>query len=151
MLRHASGSGDNIIPDGIRDLLHDFLGHVMTMPNNLEQVKPRNRTLALCRIQRTLKAMPTSSEHPFADIGARLKWHRELLGLDQAAYVTRTKTIKRTAYSNWEVGATRLSLNGAMELVDAYGLSLDFLYFGNVDTLPMALRSAWMSKSHSNA
>lgn len=117
------------------------------MPNFLECVKQNNRTYAMTQVSSILGSMPTSADKPYADIGDRLKWHRDLLGVDQAEYVKRMKTVKRSAYSNWEVGSSRLSLNGAIEVCEAYGLSLDFLYFGNADTLPMALRSEWMSRS----
>lgn len=121
------------------------------MPTFLERVKPNVQPYPLRGGGRTFPAMPTTADKPFADIGARLRWHRELLGRDQADYVAPLKTTKRTAYSNWEVGASRLSLNGALEICDEYGLSLDFLYLGNADTLPMALRNAWLSSSKSKA
>lgn len=117
------------------------------MPTFLERVKPNCGTLAKNAPRRMLAPMPTTPDKPFAEIGERLRWHRETLGLEQQEYVDATRTVKRSAYSNWEVGSSRLSLNGAIELCDAYGLSLDFLYFGNADTLPMALRNAWLSRS----
>lgn len=117
------------------------------MPTFLERVKPQTDGLEKRRGQRNFAAMPTCADKPFSDIGERLLWHRELLGLEQLEYVSKTKTVKRSAYSNWETGSSRLSLNGAIEICEAYGLSLDFLYFGNADTLPMALRNAWLSRS----
>jgi hypothetical protein len=117
------------------------------MPTFLEYVKPTDVGFIQKSLARTIAAMPTSNDKPFSDIGERLKWHRETLGKDQGGYVAPLRTIKRSAYSNWEVGSSRLSLNGAIELARVYELSLDFLYFGNADTLPLALRNAWLSRS----
>jgi transcriptional regulator with XRE-family HTH domain len=87
-----------------------------------------------------------TEDKPYADIGHRLRWHRDLLGVDQAVFVAKLPSVKRQAYSNWESGSTRLSLNGALEIRRAYGLSLDFMYEGIADTLPMSLRQAWLDR-----
>jgi transcriptional regulator with XRE-family HTH domain len=79
---------------------------------------------------------------PFSEIADRLRWHRELMGLTQADYAAGIRT-KRAAYSLWEAGTHRLSLDGALALRHKHGLSLDFLYLGDDDALPMALRNAW--------
>lgn len=121
------------------------------MPSFLECVKPTECGFHQISLAGNIAPMPTTSDKPYADIGERLKWHRYLLGLEQADYVAPLKTVKRSAYSNWEVGSSRLSLNGALAIVDAYELSLDFLYCGNADTLPLALRNAWLSRSFSKA
>lgn len=82
---------------------------------------------------------------PFADIAERLAWHRDLLGLTQAQYAKKIGT-KRSAYSLWEAGSHRLSLNGALALRERFGLSLDFMYEGIDDALPMTLRNAWRER-----
>ena len=87
-----------------------------------------------------------STPKPYADIAERLRWHRDLLGMDQSEFVRRLPSVSRQAYSNWESGSTRLSLNGALEIRRAYGLSLDFMYEGIADTLPMTLRQAWLDR-----
>ncbi|PQO23384.1 hypothetical protein C2I36_08030 [Rhodobacteraceae bacterium WD3A24] len=84
-------------------------------------------------------------EKPYADIAARLKWHRELEGLDQRAYAAAIG-VKRSTYSLWEAGSHRLSLNGALALRRRWGLSLDFMYEGIDDALPMTLRRAWRER-----
>lgn len=117
------------------------------MPTFLEYVKPTERGFFSKEKACQNVRMPTAPDKPFSDIGDRLRWHREMLGLEQAEYVAPLPAVKRSAYSNWEVGSSRLSLNGALALSDVYGLSLDFLYLGNADTLPMALRNAWLSRS----
>ena len=82
---------------------------------------------------------------PFADIAARIKWHRSTVGLNQADYAA-SIGIKRPAFSLWEAGTHRLSLDGALALRTRYALSLDFMYAGNDDALPMTLRNAWRDK-----
>lgn len=91
-----------------------------------------------------------TDEKPYADIAERLRWHRELLGLSQADYAERINT-KRSAYSLWESGSHRLSLNGALEIRRTFGLSLDFMYEGIDDALPMTLRNAWLDRPRDNA
>jgi len=89
--------------------------------------------------------MNSSDPKPFSDISQRLKWHRNLEGLTQAEYAERIG-IKRSAYSLWEAGSHRLSLDGALALRRKYGLSLDFMYEGIDDALPMTLRRAWQDR-----
>lgn len=122
------------------------------MPTFLECVKPSQRGLPIARVRKKLATMPTDPDKPYTDIGQRLLWHRKLLGVDQAGYVQPLKGIKRGAYSNWETGASRLSLNGALEIRRVYGLSLDFMFVGNSDALALSLRNEWLSRpleSHS--
>ena len=120
--------------------------HANHMPNFLDCVKPSQSSLLQKTWNGILGGMNPPSEKPYQDIGERLKWHRSLLGLDQVDYVRPMLTIKRTAYSNWEAGSSRLSLNGALEIRERYGLSLDFLYAGIDDALPMTLRNAWRER-----
>ncbi|MBR9766001.1 MAG: helix-turn-helix domain-containing protein [Rhodobacteraceae bacterium] len=74
----------------------------------------------------------------------RIKWHRSLEGLTQEQYAARIG-LKRAALNNWESGEFRLSLDGAIAIRDAFGLSLDFLYFGEDGGLAEGLREAWRS------
>ena len=82
---------------------------------------------------------------PFSDIAARIRWHRALEGLKQADYATKAG-IKRSQLSNWESGQQRISIDGALALRETYGLSLDFIYEGIDDALPMTLRAAWRDR-----
>ena len=82
---------------------------------------------------------------PYQDIAARIKWHRDLMGLKQTEYAASINT-KRGALSLWEAGTHRLSLDGALALRTKYGLSLDFMYEGIDDALPMTLRNAWRDR-----
>ena len=83
---------------------------------------------------------------PYSDIAERLRWHRAVEGLDQAEYARRAG-LKRAQLSNWETGLYRLSIDGARALRRTYGLSLDFMYEGIDDALPMTLRKAWRDRS----
>lgn len=92
-----------------------------------------------------IRPMKPDRARPYLDIAERLFWHRSLEGLGQAEYGALIGATK-SRYSNWESGASRLSLDGALALRDVHGLSLDFLYMGDDEALPMTLRKAWRSK-----
>lgn len=78
-------------------------------------------------------------KNPYEDIAARIKWHRNLLDLSQEQYANLIGS-KRTALTNWETGQGRVSLDAALALRKKFGLSLDFIYEGIDDALPMSLR-----------
>lgn len=81
---------------------------------------------------------------PYADIAERLRLSREAIGdgqLTQKAFAAEAG-VGYEQYKNWESGAYRISVDGARALRKRYGLSLDFIYEGNVDALPMNLRNA---------
>jgi transcriptional regulator with XRE-family HTH domain len=82
-----------------------------------------------------------SDDAPFSDIAMRIRWHRSLEGLKQEDYAKKAG-IKRSQLSNWESGQQRVSVDGALALRRTYGLSLDFIYEGIDDALPMTLRAA---------
>lgn len=77
---------------------------------------------------------------PYEDIAARITWHRNLLGKNQSEYAEMIG-VNRTALVNWESGRQRVSLDGALILRKKFGLSLDFIYEGIEDALPMSLRN----------
>lgn len=96
--------------------------------------------------QKTIGSMEKNKPRPFADISERIKWHREkVIAVTQGDYAE-SIGVKRSALSLWEAGSHRLSLDGALALRRKYGLSLDFLYEGIDDALPMTLRNAWQDK-----
>jgi len=80
-------------------------------------------------------------DKPFSDQAKRLLWHRNLLGLSQADYAAKAG-LKRPAVNNYESGDFQIGLAAARALRSTYGLSLDFLYEGEVQALPMNLRNA---------
>ncbi|ULB12763.1 helix-turn-helix domain-containing protein (plasmid) [Cereibacter azotoformans] len=97
--------------------------------------------------QGIVSPMDESKPRPYSDIAERLKWHREVVmgGLSQDEYARRLG-VKRSALSLWEAGTHRLSLDGALALRSKYGLSMDFMYAGIDDALPMTLRNAWRER-----
>ena len=119
------------------------------MPNILAWVKPNDGALRQNTWRDTIIDMALKDK-PFGDIAYRIRWHREVTGLDQLPYAEKAG-LKRSQLSNWESGNTRLSLDGALLLRKTYGLSLDFMYEGIADALPMTLRSAWMDNPEVNA
>jgi transcriptional regulator with XRE-family HTH domain len=68
-----------------------------------------------------------------AVIGDRLKAVRKHEQLSQSAF-SASIGVAETAYGNWERGASRLSLDGAHAIRLKYGISLEFLYYGEFGT-----------------
>ena len=118
--------------------------HSLTMPNSLARVKTSERGLPQILWQATIPDMDLDSR-PFGDIADRIRWHRQLEGPDQREYAEKAG-LKRAQLSNWESGDYRLSLDGARALRRTYGLSLDFMFEGIEDALPMTLRAAWRDR-----
>jgi transcriptional regulator with XRE-family HTH domain len=88
---------------------------------------------------------------PFSDTAERIRWHRtQVERLKQADYAAKAN-VKRSQLSNWESGQQRVSIDGALALRRTYGLSLDFIYEGIDDALPMTLRAAWRDRPDVNA
>lgn len=96
-------------------------------------------------LRRMENAQEDLEDKPFGDIADRLRWHRALEGMEQKEYAE-AAGLKRSAYSNWETGDYRLSLDGARALRKTYGLSLDFLFEGEDEALSMTLRAAWRER-----
>jgi len=115
-----------------------------TMPSILAYVKPNDRQLRQITCRGNHRDMKESVK-PFADIAARIQWHRHLEGMEQKEYAEKAG-LKRSQLSNWESGSSRVSIDGALALRQTYGLTLDFIYEGMADTLPMTLRSAWIDR-----
>ena len=129
------------------DLMDGFIAHT---PHNAKLLGNRQaNSLALRQISWhfNLPAMSKDDEtpRPYADIAERLKWHRSIVGLNQDEYA-KSIGAKRSALSLWEAGTHRMSLNAALDLRSKYDLSLDFMYEGIDDALPMTLRNAWRDK-----
>mgnify|MGYP000120843412 CR=1 FL=1 len=136
----------------MNDLLGGASSHKRTMLNYSSLVKTSNTakanklSLPLVRKAKTIRDMTPKDTKPFLPIARRLRWHREdVEGMIQADYAEAIG-VKRTTYSLWEAGNHRLSLDGALALRKKYGLSLDFLYEGIDDALPMTLRKAWRER-----
>lgn len=83
----------------------------------------------------------------FADVGERIRWHRNYKKMTQAQYA-KTLSISRSRLSNWELGTRRPSLTEGMQMEKLHGLSLDFLYRGKDGNLPQDLFEAWRAQLH---
>lgn len=68
-------------------------------------------------------------------IAARLKRIREILDLDQKTFAAKAGFLPQT-YGPFETGKRDLTLDAAKKLRKAYGVTLDFLFFGNIGDLP---------------
>lgn len=72
-------------------------------------------------------------------LARRLKITREAIGLQPAEICRRIK-IGASAWSMFENGDRRITLNVANKLCDEFGLSLDWIYRNNPAQLPHELR-----------
>ena len=80
-------------------------------------------------------------------MAARLKLTRAALGLSQAE-LCRRADLSRNTYNQWERGHGRPDVHYAMRLCEAFGITLDWIYRGEIFGLPtavaeMALRSPY--------
>lgn len=82
-------------------------------------------------------------DKPYSDMAQRILWHRNLLGYTQEEYATKAD-LKRASINNYESGDFPVGLAAARKLRKTYDLSLDFIYEGIVEALPMNLRKAWL-------
>lgn len=135
---------DGLCPQGVDDMMDSSLVHDWQIAKSFSKDQANNAELRQLSCQRNLEGM-IDKPRPFSDIAERLKWHRTLIGLNQNEY-SASIGVKRSAYSLWEAGTHRLSLDGALALRNKYGLSLDFMYEGIDDALPMTLRNAWIDR-----
>jgi transcriptional regulator with XRE-family HTH domain len=67
-------------------------------------------------------------------VGQRLRITREALGKTQAAFCG-AAGISASAYNQFEKGSTRPSIDNAIAICDAHGLSLDWIYRGDMAML----------------
>ena len=75
------------------------------------------------------------------EIGARLALTRRALGYTQATMSTLMgSTTAGQAFANYEAGARRISLDHALVLCRTCGLTLAWIYQGQMDTLPPHIR-----------
>ncbi|MCF7700526.1 helix-turn-helix domain-containing protein [Loktanella sp. M215] len=77
----------------------------------------------------------------FADIAHRLRAVRAYYGYSSIEYAQQAD-VNPKSYSQWESGDHRISIDGAILLRERYGISLDFIYLGSVDTLPAKIANA---------
>lgn len=147
MERHAEPRHNGFRRQGIDNLMDRFLTH---SPHNAKLFSNRQANSSDLRQVSwhiIMQGMSKDDEtpRPYSDIAERLKWHRTLLGMNQDEYA-KSIGAKRSALSLWEAGTHRMSLNAGLDLRSKYGLSLDFMYEGIDDALPMTLRNAWRDR-----
>lgn len=68
-------------------------------------------------------------------VAARLKRVREILDLKKREFAERAG-LSEQVYGAYENAKRDLSLQAAKKLRKTYGLSLEFMYFGNMEDLP---------------
>lgn len=68
-------------------------------------------------------------------VAARLKAARDALQMSKRDFAERAGMGEQT-YGPFENGKRPLSLEAAKKLRKAYGLTLEFMYFGKIDDLP---------------
>jgi len=87
--------------------------------------------------------MSTIDESTAEKVANRLLFLREYLKISQKQFAIDIGTTAQHV-SNWEKARNRLSLQGALSICDAYGVTLDFLFLNRADTLPAHMRSEWL-------
>lgn len=74
-----------------------------------------------------------------AEIGQRLRRFREVVTKLKQKEFANQNGFQDTRYTNWETGERRIPPEHAMALCEKYGLTLDYIYRGRVNTLPLDL------------
>ena len=110
--------------------------------SRLKFVKQHEPELPFGREDETIPAMAKAQRKPIKQphqrsidaIADRLLRTRLALGLNQTALCARADLAKNT-YNQWECGRGRPGLDYAIRLCDAFGLTLDWIYFGDESCL----------------
>lgn len=89
----------------------------------------------MLEILRTLKA---------ETIGQRIRLVRTITGLTQEEFAKRAG-LSREQINNYERGEKRPSINAAVAICEAHGLTLDYLYLGRLHTLSAEMRDKVVS------
>jgi transcriptional regulator with XRE-family HTH domain len=71
-------------------------------------------------------------------VGKRLRYTCKALRLTSRDF-SASIDVRPNTYSQWETGSRLMDIVSATALADRYGLTLDWLYRGDVDTLSHAL------------
>ena len=77
-------------------------------------------------------------EQPFRVVGRRLAATREALGITQAE-LCRQLRVDPPRWNQYELGKRRITIEVALELRLAYGVTLDWIYVGDSSGLPPRL------------
>lgn len=74
-------------------------------------------------------------------VGARLKRAREVLGMSKRDFSEGAGLTEQT-YGPFENAKRPLTIEAAKKIRKAYGLTLEFMYFGKTDDLPYRIAKA---------
>ncbi|PCI53856.1 MAG: hypothetical protein COB36_11495 [Alphaproteobacteria bacterium] len=85
----------------------------------------------------------------YADISDRLRLIRKILDKTQPEF-GKDMGISKQTYAHYESGGTCIPPVRARRLLEIYGISLDFIYAGRIDTLPHKIARALSLKSDDN-
>jgi len=77
----------------------------------------------------------------YADIAHRLRAVRAYYDMPSNEFAA-LADVPPKSYSQWESGDFRVSIEGAIKLGARFGVTLDFVYLGRIDTLPTNLAKA---------
>jgi transcriptional regulator with XRE-family HTH domain len=83
-------------------------------------------------------------------VAERIRLTREALGLKQAAFA-RLVGIEPQALNNYESGLRRISVDQAIKICAATGVSLDWIYRGLSSGLPINLATALQQRQRSGS
>lgn len=104
--------------------------------------------LAITLCERHNAAMQSTSTA--VEIGARLKATREAFGLNGTAFA-KPAGIDQNRYSQYETGKRTLTMTAALALCRVYGLTLDWLFRGDISGLPHAIAIKLTGSRNSSA
>lgn len=82
-----------------------------------------------------IRAMLEHLEDKPEAVAARLQRVREVLGLSKKEFAERVG-LSEQSYGTFENARRDLTLQAAKKIRKTYGVSLEFIYFGNKDDLP---------------
>ncbi len=78
--------------------------------------------------------MSIEREYDAGRVGMRIRKIRKAHGLSQSQFALRAG-ISASAVGNWEQGLSRPGLNAAVKIIEAFDMTLDYLYLGRMHTL----------------
>lgn len=84
-----------------------------------------------------------SNEFSPKAIGNRLRFLREAKGVKHQTVMAKLVGASQSRYSNWENGIGVIPVEFAVKICSLTGATLDFIYVGNLSSLPMNLASEW--------
>ena len=81
----------------------------------------------------------TTDTANYKPLGIRLAATRLALGVARPVQMCKAIDVKPNTYSQWEAGTRRPNLDDMLRFCDRYGVTLDWIYRGNIATLPQVL------------